>query len=345
MIPELALLTLGGATAGASLLRRARQRGCARTLQLETPPGVREAGFVELGGLPQWVSVRGERRDNPILLILHGGPGATYTPLAPRLRAWERHFTVAQWDQRGAGKTFGRHGKTAPLTFARLVADGCELVEHLCQRLGQPRVILLGSSAGSITGLLIARRLPQRLHAYVGTDQNVGLSQAAFEPTLAQLRAVGDLKGARAFERLGPDPSRWGRAGYDQRNQLLVKAAPGVPNMVTDLILPSLLSSPEHSLKDVVDVFRGLAFSQAQLFDELIAFDAPAVAGRRFEVPFLVFHGASDWLTPAVLARAYFDQVEAPRKHFALLEGAGHLAAFAQPAQFLDLLLRHGLQH
>jgi pimeloyl-ACP methyl ester carboxylesterase len=341
VIPELTLLTLGGTTAGATLLRRARQRGYARTLHLEASPGVREAGFVELGGLPQWVSLRGERRDNPILLILHGGPGSTYSPMAPRLRSWERHFTVVQWDQRGAGKTFGKNGKT-PLTFERLVADGLELIDHLCHRLAQSRLILLGSSVGSITGLRIAKRRPERLHAYVGTDQNVGLSAAGLERTLAHLRATGDQAGARALAGLGPDPATWSRAAFDRRNRLLVRASPGTPNMVTQLLLPSLLTSPEHSLGDVLDFFRGLAFSGDQLFDELRAFDARAL-GPRFELPCFVFQGAADWLTPVPDARAFFEQLEAPRKDFALVEGAGHLAAFARPQRFLELLLTHVL--
>jgi pimeloyl-ACP methyl ester carboxylesterase len=48
-------------------------------------------------------------------------------------RPWERHFTVIQWDHRGAGKTLGRNGKagSGPMTFDRRVADAIEVIEFL----------------------------------------------------------------------------------------------------------------------------------------------------------------------------------------------------------------------
>src|ERR1039457_5918811 len=84
--------------------------------------------------------IRGEDRDNPVLLVIHGGPGAPCSIFTPVIRSWERHFTVVQWDQRGAGKTLGRTGQdgTGELTFERLIRDGIEVAEfvhgHLTRR-------------------------------------------------------------------------------------------------------------------------------------------------------------------------------------------------------------------
>jgi hypothetical protein len=42
----------------------------------------------------------------------------TMTPLTPVYRDWEEHFTVAQWDRRGTGRTLRRNGKEGDrLTF------------------------------------------------------------------------------------------------------------------------------------------------------------------------------------------------------------------------------------
>jgi hypothetical protein len=44
---------------------------------------------------------------NPILLFIHGSPGIAFMPLAGAFQGpWEEHFTVVQWEQRGAGKTY-----------------------------------------------------------------------------------------------------------------------------------------------------------------------------------------------------------------------------------------------
>jgi hypothetical protein len=38
--------------------------------------------FVSLGGLEQWISIRGEDRSNPVLHVVHGGPGEAQWPAA-----------------------------------------------------------------------------------------------------------------------------------------------------------------------------------------------------------------------------------------------------------------------
>src|SRR5690349_20155453 len=47
--------------------RAYRQHLAAETLAIRSPNGVQEAGFVDIGGIKQWIQIRGENRDNPIL--------------------------------------------------------------------------------------------------------------------------------------------------------------------------------------------------------------------------------------------------------------------------------------
>ena len=42
---------------------------------------VADARFLTIGGIDQWVMVRGRNVDNPLLILLHGGPGASATGL------------------------------------------------------------------------------------------------------------------------------------------------------------------------------------------------------------------------------------------------------------------------
>jgi proline iminopeptidase len=41
------------------------------------PGGIAEVNYLHLGGLDQWVMIRGESLTNPPLILLHGGPGMT----------------------------------------------------------------------------------------------------------------------------------------------------------------------------------------------------------------------------------------------------------------------------
>jgi pimeloyl-ACP methyl ester carboxylesterase len=48
--------------------------------------------------------------ENPLLILLHGGPGFTETRLFRHFNApIEQSFTVVYWEQRGTGKSFDDH--------------------------------------------------------------------------------------------------------------------------------------------------------------------------------------------------------------------------------------------
>ncbi len=68
---------------GGLAYRKARQRRVAKALEITTPNGIVEERFVRIGGIDQWIQLRGEDRDNPVLLVLHGGPGRRPTPSSP----------------------------------------------------------------------------------------------------------------------------------------------------------------------------------------------------------------------------------------------------------------------
>jgi pimeloyl-ACP methyl ester carboxylesterase len=109
------------------------------------------------------------------------------------------------------------------------------------------------------------------------------------------------------------------------------------PNLDRRLLFPLALTSPIYSLRDLSSLFTGFQWSTAQMFTELMAYDARR-RGPRFEVPFFLFQGETDVVTLTSLAFEYFEEVEAPTKELALIAGAGHFAAFTQPERFLTEL-------
>src|ERR1700748_789025 len=83
-----------------------------------------ELCYVSIGGIAQWVAIQGEDRANPVILYLHGGPGEAQSPFLDQFKPWLADFTVVNWDQRGAGKTYEKNGDATPdLTLDRVVAD------------------------------------------------------------------------------------------------------------------------------------------------------------------------------------------------------------------------------
>ena len=127
-----------------------------------------------LGGARQVVNVRGADRDNPILVFVHGGPGAVEMPFAWAFqRPWEDVFTVVQYDQRGAGRSYPLNDPVAlapTMTLERYRDDAIELIELLKKRYGKRKVVLMGHSWGSIVGLSVAVKRPDLPVSYTHLD-------------------------------------------------------------------------------------------------------------------------------------------------------------------------------
>ena len=128
-----------------------------------------------IGGIDQWIEIMGTNKSNPVLLILHGGPGSTWDPFSDLFQDWESHFTMVYWSQRGAGKTYRKTGPSiaATMTIDRMVDDGIEVAEYLKSHLGKDKVILLGHSWGTVLGIKMIQKRPELFSAYIGTGQEV----------------------------------------------------------------------------------------------------------------------------------------------------------------------------
>jgi pimeloyl-ACP methyl ester carboxylesterase len=337
------LLLTVSVPAGLLVQRKLRQTTITAGLKIDSPSGIVEERFVEIGGIEQWIGIRGENHDNPILLLIHGGPGSSYSIFTPLLRAWEKHFTIVQWDQRGSGKTFAQTGPrmTGEISMGQLARDGIEVAKYVCARLGKDRLFLLASSFGSTFGLQMARCCPNLFYAYIGTDQNVGMVRGREElhrELIQRLRAAGLTKGAKAIERIGKDPTRWTADDFTTVARWKMKSAPRGYRRTMKLLKNAVWYAPSWTLRDIRAFVAGMRFSLEQILPEASRYDAWQ-QGIRFGIPFFIFQGEDDVLTTPKMARAYFDDAIAPVKNMSLIVDAGHFAAFLQPEQFLQQLL------
>jgi pimeloyl-ACP methyl ester carboxylesterase len=340
------LLCLAASVPAALLIhRKLRQREQIASLRFESAQGIIEQSFIPIGGIEQCISIRGENRHNPALLVLHGGPGSCYSIFTPHLRSWEKHFTVVQWDQRGAGRTFKRMGSrgSGEMSMKQLTADTIEVAEYLRAHLCQGRILLLASSMGSTFGLQAARIRPDLFYAYVGTDQNVGMvrgREQRHRQLLDRLRAHGMLKGARTVERIGADATNWTSRDFTAIAQWTMKSDPPSFRRTMKLLKDAVWYAPGWTLWDIRAFVKGMHFSLEQLLPEMVRYDAWA-AGTCFNLPIFLFQGENDLLTLAAEAQAYFDDLEAPAKRMELIPDAGHFAMFLQPERFLEKLLAY----
>lgn len=334
-----ALIVLALAVVG---FRARRQAHVAKALAIRTPNGIAESGFVRVGGIEQWVSIRGEDLANPVIVVAHGGPGSGLSPfIADTTRAWERYFTVVHWDQRGAGLTFSRARKgQGEISLERIAEDGLEVTAHALKRTGQAKAIVLGASWGSMVAVTMARRRPELFHALVGAGQivdSVRNEAVGYEALLARVRAVGDAPSEAVLVKLGPPPWTMEQTLIERRI-LIGRHPPANERGMQIKVVLALLTAPGVSLKQAIDWFGAASFSVTALRDALLSYsDGPPHAP--LAMPFVVIQGSDDIQTPTSLAAAYLEAIEAPAKRFVSLPGGGHMAMVAMPDAFLQALL------
>jgi pimeloyl-ACP methyl ester carboxylesterase len=344
LIAGAGLLALGAFAIGELLLLRgAATSAIASRDRIAGPGGIDTRGFVTIGGTRQWVSIRGRDRRNPVLLFLHGGPGSSLEPFAWTFqRPLEEYFTVVQWDQRGAGKSYVADHSDAlarSLTFDRLVADSEELIRLLRKRSAQDRIFIAGHSWGTMLGLAVAKRHPEWLHAYVGFGQAVNMrlnEEVAYRALLAEASLRKDAEALAELRAIAPYP---GRGAPPLDNIITVRKwlteyghVWGGASDVRFLASIGALS-PDLSLWQLKQSGDASYFTGQRMVDELFKTVDIRRFGTRFDVPIVIFAGEKDLGTPSSIARDWFDSVKAPHKAFHHVKGAGHFVMLERPGE------------
>jgi pimeloyl-ACP methyl ester carboxylesterase len=176
------------------------------------PGSIAEIKYLRLGGVDQWVMIRGEDVSNPALILLHGGPGMSETSFFRHCNAaLEKSFTVVYWDQRGAGKSFDRDIPPSTMTVERFISDLGELVTYVCTRLVRTKITIFGHSWGSALGVLYAAQCPDKVTAYVGSGQYgdcAAAEAASYAFALAEAQRRNNNKALKQLRAIGPPAVR-----------------------------------------------------------------------------------------------------------------------------------------
>lgn len=303
------------------------------------PGSIAEARYIRLGGLDQWVMIRGQSLANPPLILLHGGPGFSDTAFFRRFNApLERSFTVVYWDQRGTGKSFAGKIPRSSMTVEQFLADLDQLVEVVSKRVGKRRVAILGHSWGTALGVLYAARFPEKVAAYVGTGQigdSLAGEAASYTFALAEARRLNNRKALEELRVIGPPPHTaselWTQRLWLNRfeGSLSARALWNAGRI--------FLGAPESSIFDLPNLVRGFRFSIDAMWAEVsridLARDVPAL-----QMPVFFFLGRHDHWVPSAVSALYFDALTAPSKRLVWFEESGHEPFADEPAKFNALM-------
>jgi pimeloyl-ACP methyl ester carboxylesterase len=296
---------------------------------------VAEIEYRRLGGLDQWVMIRGESAANSPLILLHGGPGLSETGLFRHFNApLEKSFTVVYWDQRGAGKSFDPSIPRSSMTVEQFISDLDQLVEAVCTRLGKTRIVIFGHSWGSALGVLYAARFPTKVAAYVGSGQIgdwAAGESASYEWALAEAERQGTRWAQKKLRAIGPPPHS-AEDLWTQRTWLSRLEGRMRPRALWDLGR-GVLGGPESSILELPSAMRGLRWSLDAMWAEVSRLNLIELAPT-LEVPTFFLLGRTDHWVPPDISVSYIDALTVPQKQIVWFEESGHEPFMDEPAKF-----------
>ena len=299
------------------------------------PGSIAEVNYLELGGVDLWMMIRGENVTNPPLILLHGGPGFTEMRLFRHFNApLEKFFTVVNWDQRGAGKSFDRNIPKSSMTVEQFVADLDELVDTVRKRLGKGKVTIYGHSWGSALGVLYAARFPGKVAAYVGSGQIGDWAAgevASYAFVLAELDRRNNRKAVKELRAIGAPPHTAERLWVQRKWLDRVAGHPG--GMSLWKLGRIVLGGPESSIFDLPNIQRGFRFSLDAMWTEASALNLEETVPS-LQMPVFFFLGRRDHQVPADTSAAYFEVLTAPSKRLVWFEESGHEPFVDEPSKF-----------
>jgi pimeloyl-ACP methyl ester carboxylesterase len=332
-------VTLGAISRRGALLGLASVASACALPAGPRPSGpIAEESFPTIGGIAQWVMIRGADQSRPAMLFLHGGPGEAQSPFLPVFAPWEQRYVVAQWDQRGSGRTFARSGGAPDMTLEQHARDVVDVAQFVLRRLRISKLILVGHSWGSMIGLMALRARPDLFHAFIASGQVVSGRETAESwraSAIMRARAANNMQAVAQLSALtAADLGDLAKLDIVFRWQ---SPFIGADRGYVDMQGRALAGTPSAPpVMAAADYYRARLDCLGKLMPSIIGYDAKT-AGLDLPAPFFVVQGQGDNRTPPEMARTFVEQVRAPAKSYTEIEG-GHFACFTNPSGFLDAL-------
>lgn len=301
--------------------------------------GVNESMYVDINGTRQWINIYGEKRDNPVLLYLHGGPGSSTSDIDYAFtRKWADVYTIVTWDQRNCGKSYDKSQNNIVITKDLLMRDGKEMTEFLLKHLSKEKITILGHSWGSLYGANLVLEYPEYYDTFIGTGQLVDSdeNEKRFKEEATKW-AKGDNESMKLVSQLTPEKTTMEH--YRIKNTLMNQYGYGMMKDGSDYnLFTTILFNPNYTIADWFFYFFGDA-SVYMEFDMSDEFKKFSLKGRYdYSIPYYNINGDKDYQTNFELAEEYFEKVNAPKKKLYIMKDTTHGLLESKSTEFSKIL-------
>ena len=282
---------------------------------------INSAQAIKIGGIQQWISIKGTDSSNPVLLFLHGGPGNSAMSYADRFtNQLQSHFVVVQWDQRESGKTAKLNKSDKPLSVSIMEDDAVEIINYLRSRFLKDKIYLMGHSWGGFLGLTVAANHPELLEAYFAISPMVHqMESERLSLEWLKNKAKGDHN-QKAWEELALVSIPFQNADQLYYHRSWLARAMGTK-------LPS---------KSYVEAWGKIWLTLYNEASQVSFFEiAPEI-----ECPIYFFVGSKDYTTHFKVTEDYYKIVKADKKRLFWFTDSGHNLNLTEPKRLQEIIIK-----
>lgn len=306
---------------------------------------------------PQRVTIRGKDKNNPVLLIVHGGPGYPFLPVFYKLSGadLEDIFTVCYWDQRGSGLGYSPSIPDSSINLNQIVDDGLYLSDYLKKTLKKDKIYIEGLSWGTVVAAYMAQKKPELYHAYIasGMDANPTLSEPlSYNFVIKKAKENNDTLAINQLKQIGKPPyvensNNSVTEAFQIERRLVQKYAPLQRNFgygfLVDMFMDNGLTFNEKftdMLNSPDTYYPGAKLLESAALNINLMRDVPEL-----KVPVYMLHGDNDHYTEISVAKAYFNSIIAPSKEWFLFENGTHGVQIEYPEKYRSIYINHILKN
>jgi pimeloyl-ACP methyl ester carboxylesterase len=282
---------------------------------------VDSSGTLSIGGIKQFVSIKGKDNRNPLLLFIHGGPGNSVIHYAEKFtHKLQEHFIVVQWDQRNAGKTLSLNKSRERLTVDLFESDIHQVIDTLLTRFHQSKLYLVGHSWGTFLGFYMAKNYPERLYAYIPICPMIN----QLESERIILKAMKEKAFKNGNEKALQELSRV-KIPFENGSQLYFHRK---------WVLEYMGSKAKITEKQVQEwASMWLPIYNEASKDNL--FESAPTLG----CPVYFFVGRKDVQTNSGITEKYYNVLDAPKKELHWFERSGHSLPTTEPELVQEIII------
>ncbi|WP_051251395.1 alpha/beta fold hydrolase [Paenibacillus harenae] len=300
---------------------------------------------MKIGNLDQWILIRGENVNNPIVLFLHGGPGNAQIGWAPEHQSLlEKSYIVVNWDQRGSGLSYNDGISEETMNIDQFVQDAHELTVALANRFQKKKIFVVGHSWGSIIGMLLIQRYPELFYSYIGVGQSVHLARGewlSYKFTMDYAEKNKIQEAIDELTQIGCPPYQDMLKGLFIQRKWLNQFG-GVVYKHREFFRrteDTIRDRTEYTDADIVKLRKGNLFSIETMWAEVLNVNLfQQIIEVKVPVYFLL--GKYDYNTPNEITEEFFNILNAPSKELIRFEESAHNIPFEEPERFA-VTLRH----